>query len=126
MPKFPELKRLLEIMTKELPTERPDCEEVIRSKHLWSLSREEFNTRKEINIFLEECEKREKNFLNSLVSFLKVYLMVKMKDKNKDKFVKSGKSRITHFPEKYEENFVSDQNSKCLLTDDFTTNNEKL
>jgi serine/threonine protein kinase len=53
--------------------------------------------------------------------------MVKMKDKNKDKFVKSGKSRITHFPEKYEEqNFVSDQNSKCLLTDDFTTNNEKL
>jgi hypothetical protein len=42
-------------MTKESPTERSDCEEIIRSKHLWSLSREEFNIRKEINIVLEKC-----------------------------------------------------------------------
>jgi hypothetical protein len=53
---YNELRILYEKMTHSLPHERPNCEEILKEKHLWALDENEFEFENGMNVILKKEE----------------------------------------------------------------------
>jgi hypothetical protein len=61
IPKYRNALKLFETMTEKIPDQRPDCKEILRTKHLWALSESEFDFENELKIVLDSEKEIEKS-----------------------------------------------------------------
>jgi hypothetical protein len=57
MSKYQNALKFSERMTNLIPSKRPNCEEILESKHLWALDKNEFQINDELRQILEEKSK---------------------------------------------------------------------
>jgi hypothetical protein len=59
-------------MIGETPDYRPDCEEILKNKHIWALNEDEFEAKLEIVKYLEQNadQEQQNQLLYSMIKFL--------------------------------------------------------
>ncbi len=59
-------------MIGETPDYRPDCEEILKNKHIWALNEDEFEAKLEIEKYLEQNadQEQQNQLLYSIIKFL--------------------------------------------------------
>ena len=61
--KYQVLSELCDRMTQNRIKRRPEsCRQILKNKHLWTLSQNEFNVRKEMKEFCDTCDENYKNY----------------------------------------------------------------
>ena len=72
MNKYQELNELCSKMIQQRVKDRSEsCQQILKDKHLWTLSENEFNFKEELRVFCKNCDKEYKN---SFTFWLMIYL----------------------------------------------------
>jgi hypothetical protein len=66
--KYNEARRLFDKMTRALPNQRPDCEQIIKLKKLWVLEENDFEFENEITRALNCKEENENSFIHIIMA----------------------------------------------------------
>jgi hypothetical protein len=77
--KYYEIRKLFEKMTQSSPDERPNCEEILKNRHLWALDENEFEFENEMNVILKSKENNEMNFVHLMLEFKFIAMKTKLK-----------------------------------------------
>jgi hypothetical protein len=66
-------------MTQELPHIRPNCQQILKDKHLWALNENEFEFENELSLILKSEENSERNFVYSILELKFIAMKNKLK-----------------------------------------------
>lgn len=67
MTKYENLKKIYLKMKKEIYLKRPDCEELLNGKDLWTLNKSELNLSEELNVLIELKSEVNESFIRSMI-----------------------------------------------------------
>jgi len=115
-------------MTKEIPDQRPNCEEILNEKSFWALSENEFEFENESKVILESFKEKNQEFsvYSILKSKLECYLELKERDEKEfQKFSKNLSDILENGfvkPFREEENFNRENNLNLNILQKFCGN----
>jgi hypothetical protein len=70
MPKYQNSLKFSHRMQKAIPNKRPNCEQILLSKHLWALDKNEFQINYELRRVLEEKSKDKQSIYHMICAKL--------------------------------------------------------
>jgi hypothetical protein len=91
--KYRELIKLGSKMWEDSPEARPNCGEILKDKHLWALSENEFDFIEEMRLLLISEEDYEKNFVVRILE----HKLITMKNKKTNNVSANLSEELSHF-----------------------------
>jgi hypothetical protein len=72
MYKYQNARKLSDKMTRSIPIDRPNCKQILESKHLWALDKNELEINDELSGLLEEKSKDKQSIYHMIYTKLNI------------------------------------------------------